>query len=175
MPALSEMSEHMAFTANRARLCLKLFFDPDMDNSDRAEMLDNFAKALSGYPRWAVSRGFDDWERTMQRRPSPAEIGILAGRAIRPITDEISRRKAEAEPVETEAPPCVTAEAAAEIMARAGFTPQRIAAVKSAPMALTFAEAETKAATPPRPHWSQTAAPDDPAWEQLRRSRAANP
>jgi len=175
LPTAAELPDHRAFTANRARVCLKLFYDPDMDAADRAEMLDNFAKALSGYPRWAVSKGFDDWERTMQRRPSPAEIGILASRAVKEITDELRRRQPPAQPPSYPSPDRqpISAEAANEILARAGFGPDRTLAVKRFPMAGTIEEAE-EGVKVRKAHWSDTAAPDDPAWRQLRASRAAS-
>lgn len=65
-------------------------------------------------------------------------------------------------------------EAAAQIMESVGFTAKRMAAVKSAPMARTMDEAEERHATARVAHWSETAAPDDPRWEMLRRSRIAS-
>ena len=162
------------FTADRARKCLRLYFDPDMDNEDRAEMLGSFARALREYPKWVVAKGFDDWERTSAgRRPSPGEIVILASRVVKEITDELARRKREQAPDPEAAPPRVEGCAAERIMAAAGFTPKRIAAVRAAPMANSFGEAEARAAEPPVRHWTESATPAQLA--QLQAARDANP
>lgn len=163
------------FTADRARKCLKLYFDPDMDNEDRAEMLDAFARALRPYPKWVVAKGFDDWDRTpgQRRRPSPGEIVYLASLVVKEITDELARRKREQAPAPEAAPPRVEGGAAERIMAQAGFTPKRIEAVRAAPMANSFVEAEARAAEPPVRHWTESATPAQLA--QLQAARDANP
>ena len=162
------------FTVERARVCLKLYYDPDMDAQDRADMLNLFAKALQQYPKWAVARGFDDWEKTGTRRPSPAEIGILAGRAVKEITDELAKRRVNSAPPPKERQPVDAAEAE-RIMQRAGFTAKRMEAVRRSPMANTFADAEAVFDAPRKPHWTETADPDGPDMAQLRAARAANP
>ncbi|WP_423290086.1 hypothetical protein [Neotabrizicola sp. VNH66] len=115
----------------------------------------------------------------MTRRPSPGEIVILAEREIKPIGDELARRRRDHERQEEEraqAAFCrVTPEAAAEICARAGFTPQRIEAMRQAPMAGSFAEAEQRQTETDFRHWTETADPDGPEWQALRASRASNP
>jgi len=161
------------FTVDRARRCLKLYYEPDMSAEDRADMLDLYEKALSAYPKWAVSKGFDQWEKTGTRRPSPGEIGILAGRAMKEITDELARRaKIETPPEPERAPP--SQEEAERIMQRAGFTPKRIADIRAAPMAITFADAEAKAGAPWVAHWSEGCAADDYRMIALKKARAAN-
>ena len=52
--------------------------------------------ALRDLPAWAVENAFNDWMRAHPRCPSPAEIVILAERALQPIKDEIAHRKKEA-------------------------------------------------------------------------------
>lgn len=142
-----------------------------MSAEDRADMLDLYAKALSTYPRWAVSRGFDQWEKSGTRRPSPGEIAILASRAVKEMTDEVARRAKAVAPPEPPREP-VSAERAAEIMAEAGFTPKRIEAIRAAPMAASVAEAEERFAAPPARHWTETASAADLA--QLTAARAKN-
>lgn len=131
-------------------------------------MLDSYARALRNWPRWAVAKAFDDWERTRNRRPSPGDIGILAANAVKELTDELSRRH----PKEPEAPPVerVSPEAAAAILAAAGFTPRRIEAVRQSPMALSLETAHQRAVVAGK-HWSDDAAPDDPRWRILEGSR----
>lgn len=159
------------YTVNRARICLRHYYDPDMDAHDRAEMLDSYAKALRAYPKWAVAQAFDAWERTGTRRPSPGEIAILADRAVKEITDELTRRSppvAQLEPPR----PIPSKEAAAEIMARAGFTPAKIEAVRKSPMASSIAQAVERANAPPAPHWTERASQSD--LDDLRKAREAN-
>lgn len=165
-----------AYVLDRTRICLKAFYEPDMSHEDRAAVMDEFARALRGYPRWAVSRGFDGWMKAGTRRPSPGDIVILAGRAIQEITDELKRRDRIAEQqAEDDAPPRCSADMSARLMAQAGFTPKRLDAVRRAPMALTFSEADAIADTPSKPHWTETVAKDSPDMERLRKARAENP
>lgn len=141
-----------------------------MSHEDHAAVLDEFARALRDLPKWAVAKGFDSWMRSRNRRPSPAEIGIEAGRAIKELTDEIADRRRRAAAPPAPKPP-VDRDAAAEILRRAGFTARRLDAVRKSPMARSLDEA---VAQPAPQHWSDTAAPDSPEWRALRRAREAN-
>jgi hypothetical protein len=109
-------------------------------------MRESFLNALAGFPLWAILRAFDAWERQHRRRPSPGEIVALAKVELEPFTrvfdDRHRQRQAQADAQRDMMRKPVDREAAAEIMARAGFTPKRIEAVKAARMANTFAEAE---------------------------------
>lgn len=163
----------------RVNAVLGLYFDPDNDLATKAAMREEYVRALAAYPDWAVQRAFDAWVKTGQRRPSPGEIVILAERALKPITDELRRRDAAKREEEAwkreEQRRIPTREEANAITAAAGFTPARMQAIRAAPMALTFAEAEARAEAPPVRHWSETANPDGPEWRALRAARAANP
>jgi hypothetical protein len=167
-----------AYVLDRARVVLKLYYDPAMDDMDRADMLEEFRKALSHLPKWAVSKGFDEWARTMSRRPSPGEIGILAGRFLKSMTDELACRAKEASYPTAETPPrerSFDEKARTEVMLqKAGFTPKRMQALHARPMARTHDELFAER-TDERLHWTETVAPDSPEMEQLRRARAANP
>lgn len=158
----------------RVNAVLGLYFDPDFDQETKALVRNEFVRALSNMPDWAVQRAFDVWAKTMQRRPSPGEIVILAEREIKPLTDEIARRRALIAPPQTERQPVDAAEAE-RIMQSNGYTAKRMDDLRKAPMANTWAEAEATAHRPRVPHWSENADPDGPAMQQLRASRAANP
>lgn len=162
-------------TLKRVNAILALYFVPDEDMETKASVREEFLRALASYPDWAVQQAFDTWARNRTRRPSPGEIVIEVGAAMRPITDEISRRQREAERQE---PPreVVDKDRADEIMARAGFTPRRMDAVRKAPMARTIEQAEAIADAPPVPHWTETVADpeNDPRMIALRASRAAS-
>jgi hypothetical protein len=163
----------------RANVCLANYYDPDLDPETKAGVRASFVGALRDKPLWAVIRAFEAWSRTMTRRPSPAEIVILADRELKPIADELRRRdeaKRDEEAWKREEQRRVpTPEEANAITAAAGFTPARMDAIRKAPMALTFAEAEARQEDTSARHWSDAADPDGPEWRALRAARAANP
>jgi hypothetical protein len=138
------------FATERARIALSHYFDRDMSNRDRAEMLEDYGRALRGLPRWAVSQAFDRWISEQRRRPAPGDIVDLAKQAIRRITDELASRRREAERATLPAPEtdpeerAAMAERAKRIMEEAGFTAARMAFVKRFPTARTVEEAEEK-------------------------------
>lgn len=149
-----------------------------MSADDRAEVISLFIKALSQLPRWAVAKGFDAWEKTGHRRPSPGEIVILAERAVKEITDELTLREKElARQAAADAvPPPLSPESRAEaqrILDRVGFTPKRMAAVREAPMASSLAEAERIAEKSRMQHWTEWGSDVDRARMEL--ARDANP
>jgi hypothetical protein len=101
----------------------------------------------------------------MRRRPSPGEIVVLAKHEVEPMTKELARRSREAAEqeaerlrVQSERP---SKERAAEILASVGFTPQRMAAVRAAPMARSVDEALQRS--------------DDGAWKETRAMLDADP
>lgn len=162
-----------------ANTTLALYYDPDLDPETKAGVRQAFVRALLPKPVWAVAKAFDAWTRTMQRRPSPGEIVILADREIEPISNELRRREMaerEAEAWRREEQRRIpTPEEANAIMAASGFTPARMDALRHVPQAMTFAEAEERVAAPPVQHWSETADPDSPEWRALQAARDANP
>lgn len=160
-----------------ANVCLAQFYDPDLDAETKLGVRASFVRALSDKPIWAVSRAFDAWAKTMTRRPSPAEIVMLADRELKPLADELAwRDKAQRERAEaSRKAQIVSAEAAARIMQEHGFTPKRMQDIAKAPMASTFAEAESIAEAPPPAHWSDTAAEDSAEMAALKAAREANP
>jgi len=169
-------------TLRRANTVLAAYFDPDIDPETKAALRQEFVVALKDFPDWAVQKAFDVWVKTMTRRPSPGEIVILAARETEVIhrelkiraDDEAARREYENRVEMTEDQLARRREVAEQTIRAAGFTKERSEQFKRAPLALTFAEAEAKAKEPDRPHWSESAPPEDPRWEQLRRARAQN-
>ena len=127
-----------------------------------------------------MHRAFDKWARTGTRRPSPAEIVILAERELKPIAEELARRDRDASEAKAAADERsrnrVSPDAAARILAEAGMSPDRLEAFRRFPMAGSVAEAKDKLAdwNAPQPHWSDTAAQDSAEWDQLRKARDAN-
>ena len=165
------------YTLNRTRTCLKLYYDPDMNAADRAEMIDSYAKALRSYPKWAVAQAFNQWERDKTHRPSPAALVSLAGAAVKRVSDEISRRAREAEEAKEREREPLNEEQKFEadcIVERAGFTAKRATALKARPLIGSFAEADQASDKPRRAHWTETEAPDSPRMLALRKSRDEN-
>ena len=118
-----------AQTMLRADQCLALYFQPDEDAKTKLAVRQAFATALETVPQWAMHKAFDEWIRTGTRRPSPAEIRLLADRAIDPFYREAESRRNEQERVEAEKREAQISpedmarrrEAAARIMAEAGY------------------------------------------------------
>ena len=141
----------------------------------KAGLLEAFVVALAPYPAWATAQAFDEWMATRKHRPSPADIAEIARAKTRRLRDEIEDRQRQEQRRTEAAQPAahVDPEAAASILAQAGFTPQRIQAIRAAPMAATFAAAEAQTAGR-APHWTETVAPESPEMAVLRAARAAN-
>lgn len=143
------------------------------DAATKAAALEAFIRALSHLPTWAVLRAFDAWDRSGTRRPTPAEIVMLAEREIKPITDELGKRQRLAAPAEPDRKP-VDRAAAAEIMARAGFTARRMEALRASPMSASMEEAERAVSgLQGSQHWSDGLTDDDPRMVALKNARAA--
>lgn len=91
----------------------------------------------------------------MQRRPSPGEIRLLAEREVKPLGEELARRRrinsqekaAKAE----QSKRIVTPEERARILAERGFTEERLAAVMRHPLARTMEEATAPIEVKPHP------------------------
>lgn len=109
----------------RADQCLGLYFQPDEDEKAKLAVRQAFVIALESVPSWAMHKAFDEWIRTGTRRPSPAEIRILADRALEPFARELKARLAAKEPP----PPLVSPEDmerrrafASRVMAELGYS-----------------------------------------------------
>lgn len=157
----------------RVNTVLSLYYDPDVDPETKAEARAEFVRALANYPGWAVHAAFDAWVKSHTRRPSPGEIAILVNRELAPILSELRTRRAAREQEEDKKALRVKGDTAAEIMARAGFTPKRFADLGKNPMALTFSDAEAEPEK--KPHWSERADPNGPDMAALRAARDSNP
>lgn len=168
-----------AYILERAQTVLNVGYIPDWTAQERAAVLDEFRKALRDFPKWAIVRAFDEWVRTSPRRPSPGEIVVLARKAVRPITDELAhRQRVEEERKAEEAARLAqlpTKDEADAICRSAGFTPQRMEAVRRHPMARSVDEAMAIEDGTAQPHWTETTPPEHPDHAQLRAARDRNP
>lgn len=169
-----------AYIVARVPALLRLGYQPETDGQTYAALLREHVGALYEFPIWALAEAMDKWVAQHSRRPAPAELRILAQRAIAPITDEIAERRKQAEAAavddEERYRNRCSPKAAAHILRDHGFTPDRLAAVASgqfnrAARSLSDLDAPASGAAKAA-HWSDTAAPDDPRWETLKASRA---
>ncbi len=137
---------------------------------DRARQIALFVKDLAKFPDAVVAYAVHDWRTRQDRRPSIASLHQLC--MTRQVA-LIQRRDAlfEAEQGQSSAPEPTPEEMARreEFMARAldtaGFAKRKAGWL----MKTEIAEAEDK---PRIPHWSETAAPNDPRFAALRKARA---
>lgn len=166
---------HDAEVVRRCQTVLTMpgYFDPAHDERTTAGHIAEFVQALRDIPTWATHRAFDDWVRTRTRRPSPGDIVTGAREHMRPIGDEIAKRKREAEDAMRGERPPPTAEEKAKIAAliRARrFTPEDAAALRAAPLARSMEEVEALAAKR-----EAAAFRHQPTPEQLAAARATSP
>jgi len=163
--------------AARVRVTLRTFYrDSSTTDADEALELESWLDVLSSVAVWEFKDAWAEYQRSGPRSERGALHKPDAG-AIRALV--MGKRKAAYEQKRLAAPPPpaeperprVDAHAAEQILARAGFTPQRFAAVRAAPMARTLDEAMTRAAEPPAPHWSEGLPEDHPQMVALREAR----
>ncbi|WP_444668379.1 hypothetical protein [Cereibacter changlensis] len=162
-------------TLRRVNAVLGLYYDPDFDMETKALVREEFVRALAAYPDWAVQRAFDAWTKNQRRRPAPSEIVALVAVEMKPLTDELARRRVEEEEQRREQRVLPDPSRINDIMRLNGFTPKRMEAVRRAPMAGSFAEAEVATARPRVQHWTEQADPSGADIAQLAAARAANP
>lgn len=152
----------------RVMVLLSHFYTQETDPAVvRAQAADWF-DTLWDVPQEAIEGACRDYLRSgPRRRPSPGDIRNLA--TIR--LPKQSRRNAD--DLALDAPPREPGdpERAKAILERAGFTAQRMKAIRQAPMAITFEAAQERVEKLPALHWTERVGPDDPAWQQLRASR----
>lgn len=160
-------------TLKRVNAVLGLYFDPDFDAETKALVREEFVRALAAHPDWAVQRAFDVWAKSQSRRPAPSEIVRLVELELKPLTDELARRRMSENERQKEQRIPPDPSRINDIMRHAGFTPKRMEAVRKAPLAGSFAEAEAATARPRVPHWFETAT--EAQKTALNQARLANP
>jgi hypothetical protein len=156
---------------------LGIYWQPTDAPEERARQGLLFVRDLAEFSDDVVGWAVSEWRRTMDRRPSIASLRQLAMRRRHGLTIEAKRRN---EPVASAGPSAVYEQltdaerderraAISGILQQAGYQHRRTGWVSPGLIAEERAAVEAK----PR-HWSETAAPDDPRWAELRRARAAN-
>lgn len=150
---------------------LSLYYQPDESAEMRARQIALFVKDMADFSDDCALWAIDEWRRNQDRRPSPASLRQIAMTRKQEAFKAGERFKRLPEPERfVEPDPVKRAENLERINASLGMVRRGGRYVSPAYVAETEPDAEK-----PRPHWSETAAPDDPRWEHLRRARAANP
>lgn len=170
----SKVAEKQTLIRERARIAMKLGYQPEETHEERALFIEEYVKALEDYPKWACEAAFEKWMRTSARRPSPSEIVLLASRALEPLTRELAQRERARNAAPAQRRTDMSHEDAARISAQAGYTPRRFEAVKNRRM-VHAEDLEGDVQEETQPHWSEGLDEEDPRMERLRRARADNP
>lgn len=147
------------------------FYQPNETPQMRMLLIADFVRDLADMSDEAVSWAIREWRRTHDRRPSPASLRQLCMMRRHEADAAFKARRPR------EVGPQMWNPATPEQLAERKGAMDRIA--RSAGF---VRDASGQLAFPPKPedapkripHWSETAAPDDPRWAELRRARAMN-
>jgi hypothetical protein len=135
--AIDALTEEVSPVWLMARIAALLspYYEKDVPQSVREMELEDWAAALGGYPQWAIERAVRWWKGQdnpdRKRRPMEGDIaakcheymdGVRAGQRIIAYAEPWPPMRIE--PPKRE-PPC-SPEAAAEIIAKAGFSIRRM-------------------------------------------------
>lgn len=176
MPEWKPQQSLPEWIAGRIGTLLDHYFQPnDPTQVTKAQMMD-WIRVLRDMPQQAISASCDGYLRDQpRRRPTPGDIYnrcntwlYAKGHVQRPRLGPLPAANALPPPERNDE----DRKRAVEILARAGFTAERKRMVDRNPTARTVEDLPQEAKRPM--HWSETAAPDDIRWEQLRKSRAAS-
>jgi hypothetical protein len=150
------------------RTLLGVFYVPNETEAERARQIALFVQVLADMSDDCVWWAMREWTRTQDRRPSPAsllQLGMMrrqeALAALPKYEPAPPQSYRPATPEQLETRKAILARVAAE----AGMVRDR---------ANQWTFPSELAEAPRVPHWSETAAPDDPRWATLRRARAAS-
>lgn len=164
-----ERQAHRGWIGGRIVTLLGHYWREDDPTELTAALAKDWADLLEGYPRAAIEDACKSYLRDQPRRkPTPGDICNRAA-----AFQAIARRRRPKLRPEPEPPAC-SAEAARDILARAGFTPKRMRALRRAPMARSVDEAEAIATRPAAPHWTERADPEGPEMAGLAAARDGN-
>lgn len=149
---------------------LSLYFVPDESAEMRVRQIALFVKDMSEFSDDCALWAVDEWRRNHDRRPSPAALRQLAMMRKQEAFKAGERFRKPPEPERFIEPDPVKRAANLERINRdLGMVLHR------GQYATPRYVAEAERVERRRPHWTETAAPDDPRWADLRRARAANP
>lgn len=177
-----EQDDVDAFLTKRCDTLMNIGFQSDMTPQERAEVVNEYRRALRHFPKWVLAKAIDRAVGSSPSRPTPGHIGKLATEITADIAREGKRVKRQEEAIaEHRAREARRAEVGDKtleadlIVERAGFTAARAKTLKARPLISSFEEADKVVDTPRRPHWTENEAPDSPRMMELRKAREGNP
>lgn len=148
---------------------LGLYWQPSDTPEERARQAMLFVRDLAEFSDDVVHCALREWRRQHDRRPSIAALRQLCMARRHDLTAEVNARRPPApapyQPVE------ITAEERAHREAVIGKAATDAGFVRNQHGQWEL-PADQKDKPARIPHWSETAAPDDPRWAQLRRALA---
>lgn len=149
------------------RTLLGLYYQPNETPEERARQVAVFVQDLADMSDDCVWWAMREWRRNNDRRPSPATLRQLAMMRRQEATKLLPKPK--------QAPPpyaLATPEQLAERKAIMGLVLGSNGFVREPSGQWTLPSEQD---APERvPHWSESAAADDPRWAEVRRARAAS-
>lgn len=150
---------------------LGLYWVPADSPEDRARQIALFVRDLAKFPDAVVAYAVHDWRTTQDRRPSIASLHQLCMCRQRALME----RAAYLSPPDQAPDPTPSAEQIEQRRALIGQALAKNGFVKRETGWVSPGVVAEEKEQPRKPHWSETAAPDDPKWAALRRARAENP
>lgn len=163
----------------RINRVLKIGFQQDWTAEERADVVNEYRRALRHHPKWVLAQAIDLAVRSSPNRPTPGNIEAAAYSVTKSIHDEIRRRQRQSQ-INTDRQrdasriPTSKDEASA-IMAASGFTPKQFVAVKKCPLAGSMAQLDDYDSAPIDAHWTTLVADDSQQMIALRKARSENP
>ena len=137
-------------------------------------MLTTYGKVLSEFPKWAVVKAFNEWERTGKHRPAPAALADIARAEVGKLAAELKMRQTFAGTTEPRPDKTFDQKVGAErILSKFKFTKERFDAVKRNCMAGNEEELYASKATI-NTHWTDNEPADSPRMSSLRKARSEN-
>jgi hypothetical protein len=177
-----EQDDVDAFLTKRCDTLMNIGFQSDLTAQERAEVVNEYRRALRHYPKWVLAKAIDRAVAKSAGRPAPGQINAFAENITADVAREAKRaQRDEQEQAEYEAKQVrtpLTGDKKFEanlVVERAGFTAKRAAALKARPLLDSFAAADEVADKPVRPHWTESEAPDSSRMKALQAARADNP
>jgi len=147
---------------------LSLYYQPDETPQMRARQIALFVKDMADFSDDCAGWAIDEWRRNQDRRPSPASLRQLGMRRKQEAFGAIKSRPEPMVPHIPYAEPDL--EERKEVIERINRNLGHVLH-RGRYVSPTYVADDVQ---PRKPHWSETAAPDDPRWAALRKSRAAN-
>tara|TARA_R110002051_G_scaffold325869_1_gene432650 strand:+ start:5660 stop:6208 length:549 start_codon:yes stop_codon:yes gene_type:complete len=162
------------YLVKRINRVLKIGFQQDWTAEERADVVNEYRRALRHHPKWVLAQAIDLAVRSSQNRPTPGNINAAAYSVTKSIHDEIRRRQSNTDRQRDASRIPTSKDEASAIMAASGFTPKQFDAVKKRPLAGSMAQLDDYDSAPTEAHWTTRVADDSQQMIALRKARSEN-